>query len=128
VLPKGNYGDKMCRKIVFCGTCTLCGKESDWEEYSQELPCLEAKNNGLFGHCKHGIDRDEKPHDQECLACEAAQGVDEGYDGGMEDGEILPFVGEAMIKKEHAWNKKKGYADRDRDEDDLRRKKKQRTT
>ncbi|KAK3990781.1 hypothetical protein QBC44DRAFT_368754 [Cladorrhinum sp. PSN332] len=118
----------MCRKIVFCGTCTTCGKSYDWEEYSQELPCLEAKNSGLFGQCKHGIDRDEKPHDQECLGCEMANGVDEGYDGGMEDEETLQFVGEVLLKKETS-EKEKGYADSgDRDEDDARRKKKQRTT
>ncbi|KAK4228055.1 hypothetical protein QBC38DRAFT_362758 [Podospora fimiseda] len=111
----------MCRKIVFCGTCTTCGKPSDWEEYSQELPCLEAKNNGIFGECKNGIDRDEKPHDQECLACEMANGVDEGYDGGMEDEETLQFVD---------GKKNKGtYADSaDGDQDESHRKKKQRTT
>ncbi|KAK4163041.1 hypothetical protein QBC43DRAFT_213916 [Cladorrhinum sp. PSN259] len=120
----------MCRKIVFCGTCTVCGKASDWDEYSQELPCLEAKNNGIFGQCKYGVDRDEKPHDQECVACEMANGVDEGYDGGMEDDETLQFVGELQTNKYQSNpEKKKGHADGDlEDEDDRRRKKKQRRT
>jgi hypothetical protein len=75
----------MCRLVVFKGTCPHCCDTFTWEELTQELSCLEAKNNGTFGLCKEGALTDEKEHDQECDACAAELEADEGYDGGMDD-------------------------------------------
>ncbi|KXX82013.1 hypothetical protein MMYC01_201499 [Madurella mycetomatis] len=99
----------MCRKVVFKGTCPQCTNTFIWDELSQELSCLEAKNNGVFGMCKEGIHVDEKPHDQECDPCLAEMAADEGYDGGMDDVEAFEFVGGAWH-----WAKKEA-ADRDQD-------------
>ncbi|KAK4186507.1 hypothetical protein QBC35DRAFT_387150 [Podospora australis] len=121
----------MCRKVVFCGICTLCGHPFDWEEFSQELPCLEAKNNGVFGLCSNGVERDEKPHDQECIACEATNGQDEGYAGGMEEfEETLLFVGGGSKGDDQIQKKGDKQADQGHPEQDEgnRRKKKQRVT
>lgn len=75
----------MCRKVVFSGACPHCSDSFTWDELTQELSCLEAKNNGVFGLCKEGTTVDEKEHDQECDTCAAEQEADEGYDGGTED-------------------------------------------
>ncbi|KAK4678761.1 hypothetical protein QC764_311430 [Podospora pseudoanserina] len=84
----------MCRKVVFAGMCSHCnGGPFEWTLLSRELPCLDAKNSGLFGGCPTGVERDEKQHEQECAACEALLGADEGYGPGMEDEETLGFVG-----------------------------------
>ncbi|KAK0718994.1 hypothetical protein B0T21DRAFT_265532, partial [Apiosordaria backusii] len=70
----------MCRKVVFTGLCSHCGQGPfEWALLSRELPCLEAKNSGLFGGCPTGVERDEKSHEQECPPCEALLGADEGY-------------------------------------------------
>ncbi|KAK0667671.1 hypothetical protein QBC41DRAFT_134176 [Cercophora samala] len=84
----------MCRKVVFAGICSHCGLGPyEWAFLTRELPCLEAKNSGLFGGCNTGIEEDVKQHEQECPACEALLGADEGYGPGMEDEETLGFVG-----------------------------------
>ncbi|EGS23382.1 uncharacterized protein CTHT_0000700 [Thermochaetoides thermophila DSM 1495] len=75
----------MCRKVVFSGKCPRCFDRFIWHELTQELSCLEAKNNGVFGMCSEGTAIDEKPHDQECEACLAELEADEGYDGGMDE-------------------------------------------
>ena len=74
----------MCRLIVFIGTCTCCGGSCTWEDLSQELSCLEAKNAGAFGECQRGIQKEEHTFDQECDDCAAAAEADEGY-GELED-------------------------------------------
>ncbi|KAL2160703.1 hypothetical protein VTH06DRAFT_899 [Thermothelomyces fergusii] len=79
----------MCRLVVFKGTCPHCSGTFIWKELSQQLSCLEAKNNGRFGTCKAGISVDEKDHDQECDPCAAELYADEGYDGGMDENERL---------------------------------------
>ncbi|KAK4108608.1 hypothetical protein N656DRAFT_801754 [Canariomyces notabilis] len=108
----------MCRKVVFKGQCTECNNTFTWDELSQELSCLEAKNNGVFGMCKEGVHVDEKPHDQECDPCLAEMAADEGYDGGTDEVEPFEFGG--------AWyGGKKEAADR---EQEKHKDKKQRTT
>ncbi len=89
----------MCRKVVFKGSCPHCSHPFTWDELSQELSCLEAKNNGVFGMCEEGTAMDEKPHDQECDACLAELGADEGYDGGTDDAVVVGWYGD---KKEVA--------------------------
>jgi len=74
----------MCRLIVFTGTCTCCGGSCTWEDLSQELSCLEAKNAGVFGECRRGIQKEEHTFDQECEECVAVAEADEGY-GEWED-------------------------------------------
>lgn len=84
----------MCRLVVFKGTCPHCSDTFTWDELTQELSCLEAKNNGTFGLCKEGTLVDEKEHDQECDACAAELEADEGYAGGTDDAlEALEFAG-----------------------------------
>lgn len=74
----------MCRLIVFTGTCTCCGGSCTWEDLSQELSCLEAKNAGVFGECRRGIQKEEHTFDQECEECVAEAEADEGY-GELEE-------------------------------------------
>ncbi|KAI0162970.1 hypothetical protein BJ166DRAFT_525006 [Pestalotiopsis sp. NC0098] len=59
----------MCRLVLFSGSCTRCGGDFHWEDLSQQLPCLEAKNNGIFGECRNGVNMDQHAFDQECDAC-----------------------------------------------------------
>ncbi|KAK4131619.1 hypothetical protein BT67DRAFT_387150 [Trichocladium antarcticum] len=83
----------MCRKVVFKGACPECSNIFTWDELSQELSCLEAKNNGVFGMCDRGTTLDEKAHDQECDVCLAVLGADEGYDGGTEEAAFAGWYG-----------------------------------
>lgn len=59
----------MCRLLVFSGSCTRCGDSQTWEELSQQLACLQAKNNGRFGECKNGTLVEQHGFDQECDRC-----------------------------------------------------------
>ncbi|KAH6656488.1 hypothetical protein BKA67DRAFT_157927 [Truncatella angustata] len=68
----------MCRLILFAGSCTQCGGEFSWDELAQQLPCLEAKNSGMFGECRNGVNMDQHTFDQECDSCLEAGGG-EGY-------------------------------------------------
>ncbi|KAH8904089.1 hypothetical protein BR93DRAFT_940234 [Coniochaeta sp. PMI_546] len=70
----------MCRLVVFMGTCPRCAGEFTWEELSQELSCLEAKNVGRFGECKRGVHYEYHTFDQECPACAEELNEDEGVD------------------------------------------------
>ena len=79
----------MCRIICFNGICTTCAGRFVWSDLSQELSCLDAKNVGLFGHCKRGVQTEEHAFDQECDGCAALAGQDEGY-VDMEDELLLP--------------------------------------
>lgn len=75
----------MCRLLIFTGSCTRCGESQTWEDLSQELACLEAKNAGSFGQCQAGIFAEQHEFDQECDRCsEEDEGVgdvgdDESY-------------------------------------------------
>ncbi|KAK3491189.1 uncharacterized protein B0T23DRAFT_383329 [Neurospora hispaniola] len=69
----------MCRHIVFSGTCPHCTEHFVWEDLSQELSCLEAKNTGVFGQCAFGVQIEEHEFDQECEPCAAENERDEGY-------------------------------------------------
>lgn len=59
----------MCRYIKFEGACTRCTEKQIWEDLSQKLSCLEAKNNGSFGKCGRGIFVEPHSFDQECQRC-----------------------------------------------------------
>ena len=64
--------------VVFSGSCTKCHHAFTWHELTQELPCLEAKNSGMFGDCSRGVQVDQHAFDQECDAC--VEEEDEGVD------------------------------------------------
>ncbi|ORY64281.1 uncharacterized protein BCR38DRAFT_304591, partial [Pseudomassariella vexata] len=66
----------MCRIVVFAGSCTKCGHSFTWDDLTQHLACLDAKNSGVFGDCTRGVQVDQHHFDQECDAC--AEGEDEG--------------------------------------------------
>ncbi|KAJ2890681.1 hypothetical protein MKZ38_001541 [Zalerion maritima] len=75
----------MCRMVAFAGYCTVCAEFFSWEELSQELSCLEAKNNGVFGDCRKGIQVEEHEFDQECDACAETNAADEGVEVDTEE-------------------------------------------
>jgi hypothetical protein len=87
----------MCRILLFSGTCPRCKNTFTWDELSQELPCLEAKNIGLFGQCRHGVLPEQHEHEQECDACaaltEGAEGAGEMDFGWIAEGEIVKYGG-----------------------------------
>lgn len=64
--------------VIFAGACIKCGEASTWEELSQALSCLEAKNNGAVGDCTNGVKIEQHKFDQEYDHC--AQ-EDEGLGG-----------------------------------------------
>jgi len=78
----------MCRMIAFSGRCSQCTGSFTWDDVSQRLSCLEAKNAGVFGQCRHGIEVEQHSFDQECEKCTAAMDTDEGY-GGIEEYEAI---------------------------------------
>ena len=69
----------MCRLMAFSGSCTRCGQWFEWHDLSQELACLESKNNGIFGDCRRGVHVEDHPFEQECDACTAYEMADEGF-------------------------------------------------
>ncbi|KAK7990856.1 hypothetical protein PG990_015136 [Apiospora arundinis] len=69
----------MCRLVIFVGSCIKCGGYFTWDDLTQELPCLEAKNTGIFGYCLRGAFTDQHQSDQECDACACAKDQDEGF-------------------------------------------------
>lgn len=64
--------------MVFVGACTKCHEQQNWEELSQALSCLEAKNNGAIGDCSKGVNIEQHKFDQECDRCTQE---DEGLGG-----------------------------------------------
>lgn len=71
--------------IVFAGTCTRCEENHTWDDLTQPLSCLEAKNNGEFGGCSRGVFVEEHGFDQECDRC---ADMDEGI-ADLEESELL---------------------------------------
>jgi hypothetical protein len=69
-----------------------------WDDLSQRLSCLEAKNNGVFGQCRRGVYVEQHSFDQECDRCTAAMEADEGYAGMEEDDEIQAAAARGMAK------------------------------
>lgn len=79
----------MCRMLVFSGSCTTCGTAvANWEDLSQRLMCLDAKNSDAFGECSAGIFYEQHQFDQECDAC---ANVDEGV-GDLGNGPAATVV------------------------------------
>ncbi|KAK1751149.1 hypothetical protein QBC47DRAFT_406403 [Echria macrotheca] len=117
----------MCRMILFGGRCPRCTGDFSWEDLTQHLSCLEAKNVGVFGHCRRGVQLEEHTFDQECDACqEATVEADEGYfDEDLAAVQTIQHHG--MEKEKPAKNKGKGKS-RATEDDDGRRSKKQRTS
>jgi endogenous inhibitor of DNA gyrase (YacG/DUF329 family) len=111
----------MCRMVVFMGTCPRCAGQFTWEELSQELSCLDAKNVGQFGQCRSGINYEYHTFDQECPTCAEELNEDEGVD---------VFEPPVVDQSSQATHKGKGNSKSpvSHDDDGGRRKKKQRTT
>jgi len=81
--------------VVFSGACTRCEQWFQWDGLSHELSCLEAKNKGVFGDCRKGIQMEEHSFDQECDGCtELDMDDDEGV-GGRDGG---PGPGDQALK------------------------------
>lgn len=59
----------MCRLLIFTGSCTRCGEPHVWQDLSQQLSCLKAKNSGTFGECDAGVFAEHHDFDQECDRC-----------------------------------------------------------
>jgi hypothetical protein len=105
----------MCRIVVYAGTCPGCHIQYTWNELTRELSCLEAKNNGIFGECRRGVEMDQHLHDQECDACAEEANNDEGV-AGLEDDMMVP-VQSGKSSKSSSSSK----------QDESRKKKKQKT-
>lgn len=115
----------MCRLIVFSGTCTRCGDAQTWLDLSQELSCLEAKNEGTFGDCSRGINIDERDFDQECDRC-----ADEDEGIGDLDDEISMGLGYELyhnVDDDSVLGKRPIDPDLDEHENEDGRRKKQKT-
>jgi hypothetical protein len=106
----------MCRMVIFAGTCPICNTYFTWNELSQELACLEAKNNGIFGQCRRGVAMEEHTFDQECDACAEEANNDEGV-AGLDDNPMAPIKSSKVGKSSLSGKK-----------DDSRKKKKQKMT
>ncbi|KAK3345684.1 hypothetical protein B0H65DRAFT_443012 [Neurospora tetraspora] len=115
----------MCRQIVFSGTCPQCTQHFIWQDLSQELSCLEAKNTGVFGQCAFGVQIEEHRFDQECEPCAADNERDEGYCAdGMDElapGELTDPTKQPFTSTKLLAGKK--HADGEQQEDGGKRKK-----
>lgn len=95
----------MCRLVIFTGSCTKCGEAQVWEELTQELSCLQAKNNGIFGDCSNGVFQERHEFDQECDQCTEE---DEGIgDVGEEAEETLLTHGKRLAEEEQSKDSRK---------------------
>lgn len=73
--------------VIFAGACTRCEESHTWDDLTQYLSCLEAKNNCSFGDCDAAVYEERHDFDQECDRCaEEDEGV--GDVGDDEDGAI----------------------------------------
>ncbi|TFA97604.1 hypothetical protein CCMA1212_006130 [Trichoderma ghanense] len=99
----------MCRLVIFSGTCTKCGEDQIWEELSQELSCLEAKNNGNFGDCSNGVFQERHQFDQECDRCtEEDEGVgDVGEEAEAGAGQSLASQSKRLAEDDDSTNSRK---------------------
>src|SRR5689334_14868136 len=88
----------MCRMIAFSGRCLQCTGSFTWDDLSQRLSCLEAKNAGVFGQCRRGVHIEQHAFDQECDRCTAYLEADEGYGGMAEDDTIQAAVARGKSK------------------------------
>lgn len=116
----------MCRRVLFTGTCTRCAHFFTWTDLTQELSCLESKNVGQFGMCRHGIQEESHSFDQECDPCAAVSNEDEGVDIFDE----LPPIEQAQPAPDHHKRHKgkgKGKSPIRDAEEGSRKRKKQRT-
>jgi hypothetical protein len=112
--------------VVFVGSCPRCAGEFTWDDLAQQLSCLEAKNVGVFGQCRRGIQMESHTFDQECAACAEEEDVDEGVDVF----EPPPAVdeGQHAHQSKHKGKGGKSKSPAGRDGEDGRKKKKQRTS
>lgn len=125
----------MCRLVVFMGTCPQCTGEFTWEELSQELSCLDAKNVGRFGECARGVHYEYHAFNQDCPACTEELNEDEGVDlfeppamdQSTTQGASQPAQGHQSSQASQK-GKGKSKASGGQDDDGTRRKKKQRTS
>ncbi|CAN8104400.1 unnamed protein product [Discula destructiva] len=65
----------MCRMVIFSGYCVRCRMPYEVSELTQCVSCLEAKNNGAFGHCRRGVNYDQHDPGMECAPCSSALGM-----------------------------------------------------
>ncbi|KAJ4390415.1 hypothetical protein N0V85_007243 [Neurospora sp. IMI 360204] len=115
----------MCRQIVFSGTCPQCTQHFIWQDLSQELSCLEAKNTGVFGQCAFGVQIEEHQFDQECEPCAVDNERDEGYCADGMD-ELVPPGELISTTKSLAAGKKHADAEGEQQQEDGGKRKKQR--
>ncbi|KAH7311708.1 hypothetical protein B0I35DRAFT_70979 [Stachybotrys elegans] len=59
----------MCRMVVYLGGCTRCLESFTWDDLTQRLSCLQAKNRDAFGSCDKGVYTEKHEFDQECDRC-----------------------------------------------------------
>jgi len=118
--------------VVFMGTCPRCAGEFTWEELSQQLSCLEAKNVGQFGECRRGVNYEYHTFDQDCPTCSEELNEDEGvdvFDPPVLDQSTQGYQSSPGHSSSHSTHKGKGKSKAvGHDEDGGRRKKKQRTS
>ncbi|KFA80426.1 hypothetical protein S40288_07046 [Stachybotrys chartarum IBT 40288] len=86
----------MCRMVAFAGSCTRCKRSCTWDDLTQRLACLEAKNTDAFGSCRNGVFVEQHDFDQECDRCAEE---DEGV-GDVGDEEM--YVGSVATRKRAA--------------------------
>jgi hypothetical protein len=99
--------------LVFAGTCTRCEEAFTWDDLTQQLWCLEAKNADAFGECRRGVQVEQHSFDQECDRCAEE---DEGVEVDDEFGGVVEASGSTSSSSK-----------RGKEEDDSRTRKKQRT-
>lgn len=105
---------QMCRLVAFSGQCSHCSSHFTWDELSQRLSCLEAKNAGVFGHCRRGVQVEEHAFDQECDKCTAELEADEGYGGMEEDTRFGEGVGKGNVMADKSEDGSSGRRKRQR--------------
>ena len=83
--------------VVFAGTCTRCEESQTWEELTQRLSCLQAKNQDAFGSCNAGVFIENHEFDQECDRCAEE---DEGIGDVGDEVELEPTNGKRSAQDE----------------------------
>jgi hypothetical protein len=93
----------MCRMVVFAGSCTRCEESQTWDELTQRLSCLEAKNQDAFGSCSIGVFIENHDFDQECDRCSEE---DEGIGDIDDEAQLEPATGKRSARddaEDTAW-------------------------